>query len=58
MNTRLLLAIGAVFKLRRARAAGVSRRRSLKTEQRTRAPVGARPSRGARPHMDGGPVDI
>jgi hypothetical protein len=40
MNTLLLLAIGAVFKLRRGQRAGDSRRRSLKTEQRmTRARV-------------------
>jgi hypothetical protein len=53
------LAIGAVFKLRRVLTTGISRRRSLKTEQRTSGALSAPdPSRGARPHMDGGPVDI
>jgi hypothetical protein len=60
VNTHsLLLVIGAVFKLRRVRATGSSRRRSLKTEQRvTTAQSAIAPSRGAKPLMDGGPVDI
>jgi hypothetical protein len=38
VNTLLTLDLGAVFKLRRGRQRGSSRRRSLKTEQRVRRP--------------------
>ncbi len=52
-----IFGLGAVFKLRRGRQAGASRRRSLKTEQRMATAQGRRPAPRCHPWR-GGPVDI
>ena len=58
VNTLLLLAIGAVFKLRRGRQRGSPAGGLSKLSSADDGPKALDASRGAKPLMDAGPVDI